>query len=435
MKTKLYKRILILLFLNFQTVFLFAQKNTAEYSNDVALKWFDLELLLIRDTPGFSPPVAARAIGYTGLSLYESVVNGMPEYRSLTGILNEFKNVPKIDKSKAYNWEIAANVAMAQTISYFFPNTSKDYLARIENQKLFLIDKYKGGSDVDVVKRSIKYGEDVARAIFEYSKSDGGHEAYRNTNHQSYTSPVGSCYWIPLPDQVALLPQWGHNRTFVAGSAEHSIPEPPKCENGLTSIFYAQALEVYTVGKNLTAEQKEIATFWSDDAQKTFTPPGHGISITNQIVKKEKINLAKAAEIFCKIGIAESDAFVLCWKCKFMHNFVRPISYIRTTIDGKWNTFLTTPPFPEYTSGHASVSGAVAQVLSDFFGFNYAFTDDSHKDRGLKARSFESFFDFANEAAISRLYGGIHYRNSNEQGLKNGKRIGKVVCALPIQTS
>nr|MCU0325236.1 vanadium-dependent haloperoxidase [Spirosomataceae bacterium] len=175
----------------------------------------------------------------------------------------------------------------------------------------------------------------------------------------------------------ALQPYWGKNRTFVKGNADYELPEPPRCDAGISSIMYSQALEVYSAGKNLTPEQKEIAIFWSDDAGKTFTPPGHAISITTQV----------------------------CWKCKFMHNVLRPVTYIRTTIDRNWKPLLDTPPFPEYTSGHSSVSGATAQVLSDYFGFNYAFTDNSHADRGLKPRSFESFYDFANEAAISRLYG------------------------------
>lgn len=409
----------------------FAQKSTKESTNEVATSWFQLQLHLIRTTPGFSPPVASRALGYAGLTLYESIVAGSADYQSLAGVLNEFKGVPKAEFGKSYQWNIVANASEATITKLLYANTSKDNLLKIDSLKGALERKYSSLTDAEVANRSIKYGETVAKAIFEYSKSDGGHEGYNKNFPKDYQNATGACFWTPTAEGMkALQPYWGKNRTFVKGNADYELPNPPKCEAGISSVMYSQALEVYSVGKNLSPEQREIALFWSDDAGKTFTPPGHAISIALQIAQKEKLPLDRTAELLCKVGIAASDAFVSCWKCKFMHNVLRPVTYIHTTIDPKWNPLLDTPPFPEYTSGHASVSGATAQVLSDFFGFNYAFTDNSHANRGMKPRSFESFYQFAEEAAISRLYGGIHYRNSNEQGLKNGKRIGKAVCEL-----
>jgi hypothetical protein len=411
-----------------------AQRPTKEFSNEIATAWYSLQLYLIPNTQGFTPPVASRALGYSGLALYESVVNGMPDYQSLVGVLNEFKAVPKTESGKNYHWILTANAAQATIIKNLYANTSKANLAKIDSLKGVFERKYTNDTDKETALRSIKFGEAIAKAIFDYSKTDGGHEGYDKNFPKDFKPIVGACVWTPTGEQqIPLQPFWGKNRPFVKGNADFELPTPPRCEASISSVMYAQALEVYSTGKNLSPEQSTIAKYWSDDAGKTFTPPGHAISITSQIISTEKLRLDKAAEVYCKVGIAAADAFISCWKCKFMHNVLRPVSYIRTTIDRNWTTLLDTPPFPEYTSGHASVSGATAQVLSDLFGFNYHFTDNSHAARGFKPRSFESFYEFADEAALSRLYGGIHYRNSNEQGLKNGKRIGKNVCELKFK--
>ncbi len=432
---KLRKRaILVIGFFVFIIEAAFSQKLVKEYSNEVAMAWFNLQLRLISSTPGFSPPVASRALGYSGLTLYESLVNGMPEYQSLVGLLNEFKSVPKIESGKAYQWILSANAAQAFIIKSLYANTSKVNLFKIDSLKGVFERKYQNDVGRETAVRSIKYGESIAKAIFDYSKNDGGHEGYEKNFPKDYKPVTGACVWTPTGEQqIPLQPNWGKNRTFVKGDADFELPIPPRCDAGISSLMYSQALEVYSVGKNLSAEQTAIAKFWSDDAGKTFTPSGHAISIASQIIATEKLKLDRSAEVFCKIGVAAADAFISCWKCKFMHNVLRPVSYIRTTIDRAWTPLLDTPPFPEYTSGHASVSGATAQVLSDLFGFNYHFIDNSHAVRGLKPRMFDSFFEFADEAANSRLYGGIHYRNSNEQGLKNGKRIGKNVCELKFK--
>jgi len=408
-----------------------AQVISPQQSPELALEWFRLQLHLIRSSEGFAPPVAARALGYTSLALYESLVPGMPQNRSLVGILNDFKSLPPINLNYHYQWLLAANATQATLLKSLYPHTSTKNLQKIDSLYLLLEKKYADKTDQASIERSVQWGERLAKNIFEYSKTDGGHEAYLKNFPADYQKIKGACLWTPSKGQdIPLLPYWGHNRTFLKGNADFELPEPPRCEAGKGSLLYAQALEVYSVGKNLSEEQKQIAYFWADEAGKSFTPPGHALSIACQIIQKERTPLTKTAEILCKLGIGMADAFISCWKCKFMHNLLRPSSYIRSTIDPTWEPLLPNPPFPEYTSGHASVSGAAAQILSDYFGFNYAFTDFTHV--GQKPRSFDSFFEFANEAANSRLFGGIHYRNSNEQGLKNGKRIGKNVCNLNL---
>ncbi len=429
------KAYLILIFLSISLCATKAQTKADQLPHEIASEWLGLQTALISTTEGFTPPVVARMFGYTGLTLYESIVGGTPRYQSLAGQLNEMPKIPTPAADKNYNWALVANSAQAYITLRMFDNTSdlnKDKI-RLLSEKLHL--KYALKSDEQTIKISVKYGEDVAKTIYNYSKSDGGHEAWKRNFPLNYTLTPGACMWIPVGKQIPLQPTWGQNRTFVAGTADFHLPEPPRCEIGKSSLLYAAALEVYSVGKNLSTEQKEIAQFWSDDPGKTFTPPGHGISIATQLVKKENLTLDKAAEVYCRVGLAAHDAFVSCWKCKYMYNILRPVSFIQSTIDPSWQAYLENPPFPEYTSGHGTVSGAIAMVLSDIFGYNYAFTDHSHDANGLKPRSFDTFLDFAQEAAMSRLYGGIHYRMSNEEGLKNGKRIGKAICELKMSGS
>jgi len=422
---------LLVLLVNFQNGF--CQNKVPQLSHEVATKWFELQLQLIPKTPGFTPPVVSRALGYSGLTLYESLVHGMPNYKSLVGELQELDKLPLPLKGQNYDWEIVANNAQFIITRELYATNHKENTPKIIELRDAINIKLQKGVNEKTFKLSVKFGEDIAEAIYKYSKTDGGYHAEKNNFPKDFKGSPGSCMWTPIGNQIALQPYWGNNRTFIKGNADFDLPIPPKCEIGNSSLMFSQALEVYSVGKNITEEQKEIAFFWADDAGKTFTPPGHGISIALQLIKKENFDLEKTAETLCRIGIAVNDAFVSCWKCKFKYNILRPTSFIQTTIDPNWKSLLDNPPFPEYTSGHGTVSGAIAAVLSDMFGYNYHFTDYSHEARGLKPRSFDSFFEFAQEAALSRLYGGIHYRMSNEEGLKNGKRIGKSACELKLK--
>jgi hypothetical protein len=237
-----------------------------------------------------------------------------------------------------------------------------------------------------------------------------------------------------------LQPYWGDNRTFIINKDEQCLLEPPPAyAEDAGTTFYAEAYEVYETVTNLTADQNEIALFWSDDPGTTPTPPGHSISITNQVLRQENASLAVVAEAYAKVGISQADAFILGWYYKYHYNLIRPITYIQNVIDPDWNTPtvtdpVVTPPFPEYPSGHSVQSGAAAQVLTDMFGENYAFTDHTHDARGLAPRSFVSFYAFSDEAGISRLYGGIHFRAAIQLGIENGKCIGSVVSNVHFRS-
>jgi hypothetical protein len=230
-----------------------------------------------------------------------------------------------------------------------------------------------------------------------------------------------------------LQPYWGSCRTFASPSGAACEPGPPTAYDEETSSrFFEEAYEVYAAVNALTDEERAVALFWSDDPGTTVTPPGHSISILTQTIRQRGASLADAVIAYAKVGMAVADAFICCWHTKYRVNLLRPVTYIRSLIDPAWSSPLTTPPFPEYTSGHSVQSGAAATVLTDLFG-EFAFTDHTHDDRGLAPRSFGSFWDAAREAAISRLHGGIHFRPAIELGLEQGRCVGEHTNALRLR--
>jgi hypothetical protein len=216
----------------------------------------------------------------------------------------------------------------------------------------------------------------------------------------------------------------------MPANTDCDLPLPPAYSEDPTSDFYAQAKEVYDTSRSLTPEQKAIARFWSDDPMLSSTPPGHWIAITRKILRERDAPITDSVNVMARLGVAVGDAFIGCWRVKYRDDLVRPVTYIRATMDKDFTPILITPPFPEYPSGHSAQSGAAAAVLTAFFGPDFAFTDDSHEEDGMPARSFPSFAAAAEEAALSRLYGGIHYRAAIDQGLRQGACVGAHAVAL-----
>jgi hypothetical protein len=406
------------------------------YSNEVAVKWFDLELQLIKTTPGFSPPVAARALGYTGVTLYESIVAGMKNFVSLRDKLGYSYALPPVSDLNKYYWPAVANSALKVMIRNLYPTTNATNKSRIEELFAQLHQQYLAESSAEIVLHSEAYGSAIASAIFDWSKSDGGHEGYAN-NTPAYTLPTTPGVWaptFPAYQQIPVQAYWGNNRPFFAASLDANClpPVPPYAFSSIPgSGFYNQANEVYETGIHLTTEQKSIANYWSDGGG-TVTPPGHNINIGTQLIKATNKNLGEAAIIYARMGMAVSDAFIACWKGKFQYNLMRPITYIRQYIDPSWTSFIATPPFPTYCSGHATVSGASAEVLSSIFGSQTSFIDRTN-EQSFGAKEFKSFDEAAAEAAISRMYGGIHFRMDNEIGLQKGKLIGKNIAEFKLK--
>ena len=252
---------------------------------------------------------------------------------------------------------------------------------------------------------------------------------------EKWDLPKGEGKWVPTnpirQQQLPLLPEWGNIRTFAMPSgATCPTPGNPAFSTEPDSQFYKEASEVYETVKNATPEQMAIARFWSDDPMLSMTPPGHWVSIALQVAERADLSLDDNVDLLARMGIAMSDAFVGCWHDKFVYNLVRPITYIKKDIDPKWEPILNTPPFPEYPSGHSTVSGAMDAVLTAFFGENYAFEDKTGSPDGRNPRNFKSFHEAAEEAGISRLYGGIHFRSAIVDGLAQGRCIGAYTIAL-----
>jgi hypothetical protein len=217
-----------------------------------------------------------------------------------------------------------------------------------------------------------------------------------------------------------------------------ALPKPIAFSDNITSQYFAQYLEVYTKNKTLTQEEKEIAVWWADDPSETFTPPGHSYNLATIAIKTAKTDLGKAAETYARVGMGVSDAFINCWKCKFTYNNERPYTFVRRSIDTEWVPFWPAPPFPGFVSGHATQSATTAIILTDMYGSAFKFIDNSHVGRknvakpdvALKARSFSSFWETAEESALSRFYGGIHTRQDNDLGLQEGRKLGRNINEL-----
>lgn len=426
--------------------------SASSFGSDVAQQWFGVPsavasftegapapavsvLELIRTTPGFSPPVASRAIGYVGATFYETVHPGMPGYRSLAGLLPGLAAgaTPSVTPGAEYHWPAAANVALAQILRNLFANTSGGNLAAIDALEADLAAQYQAETDPATYARSTERGAAVAEAIWNWSLNDGGAFGTSTNTSPGYVPPVGPGLWVPTPPGFApaLQATWGQNRCFVIPDGSSCDPGPPPTfSTDPASAFYAEAEEVRVAVNGLTADQLAIATFWADGGG-TVTPPGHWVSILGQIAAVQNLTLDRAAEAYCRLGFATSDSFVACWHGKYKYNLLRPITYIDQFLQPGWTPPIGTPPFPEYLSGHSTQSGAAAAVLTALFGENFAFTDATHS--GLPPRSFPSFSAAASEAAISRLYGGIHFRSAIDLGVLQGRCVGRQVLALKLR--
>ena len=419
-------------------------KPTAAYSAAVATEWFQLALQLTQQTPGFSPPVASRALAYLGLALYESVVPGMPQHQSLAGQLNELSSLPWAQPDEPLHWPTVANAALATMTRMMFPTASAENKTRIDLLERSLPVKY--GADFDpltltpeITNRSESFGKLMAMALMTWARTDGGHEAWGplRRNRANYVPPGGEGQWSATPPKFepALLPWWGEVRPFALKSAsECPAPPPLPYSEATDSRFYQEGLEVYKIATAATQEQRQFALYWADDPGKTPTPAGHWAFIATDLLKQRKATLANAAETYARLNIAMADAFIAVWNTKYTTNVIRPVTYVQLVIESNWvPTLMNTPPFPEYPSGHSGQSSAAAAVLAQAFGASTSFVDNTHNDRGWGPRSFPSFQAAADEAALSRLYAGIHFRTGVEGGKVQGRCVAAKALALQFR--
>lgn len=417
-------------------------KNTAEIDANIPKQYARLLNTIIMKS-GIAPTNAARMHGYVGLTLYESVVTGSPTYRSMAKQLNGF-NSPPSSPTPNLLWDVVADESMhavSDSLFSYLYNTLADYnyirksLDTLQNSnKTRFQKKYK---DLILMEKSVQFGRAMAAYVYAYSKTDGGHRTSMEEtvakDYGHFEAPTGSS-WDDRNTKAGISIQqtWGGNRTFLPNITAQTRPaDPIPFSTDPNSDFYKQAMECYELSRELTFEQRLIAEYWRDDALVTYTPGGHTIHILVNALEKEKASLDKFAYAYAKTSIAINDAFICCWGIKYATSCIRPINYIRDVIDKRFKSSFLTPAFPEYTSGHSTQWGASAEVLSDIFGNQYAFIDqtDYLRDK-LVPRQFKSFDEAAQEASLSRIYAGVHFRQACEVGLEQGKRIGRQVNKL-----
>lgn len=406
--------------------------ETSAYSGDFLRKYFDLQCQITKETEGFFPPQAARAFAYVAIASYEAVVHGIPNAKSLAGQMDGLtaNDLPLPENEKAYNWAIAANAASAEMMRKMFDlNLSEQNMVKIDQMEEANYIQMYADYPLPVAERSVAFGKAIAEALYQYSLTDGGHQSYMDAFQLPFEPLLGEHCWIPTGATLnPISPYWGRCRPFLAQNVALTQPPPPLAfSTDPNSDFYAAAMEVLTQVNNNTAEQEEIARFWADDPFQTCTPAGHTFNLLSQLLEEDDATLAKTAMGYAKLGIAENDAFISCWKSKYVFDLIRPISYIRQNIDPNFNTVIGTPPFPAYSSGHSCEIAVGEVVFTELFtngDGKYELSDRTGLQFGFGIRHFSNFADMSAECANSRFYGGIHYQMDNLEGLVTGRKIG-----------
>lgn len=401
---------------------------------------FSMSLVMMHDV--VNPPAASRFYMYAILGAYEIAAQNNTDITPLSKLLKGY-HVPRIPANqKKYDYRIAAVYSILETGKRMLPSgfmlqdKQDQFIATLKLHKISAI----------VIEQSIAVANLISADIVAFAKSDG----YGNLSAKlRYTPLKGEGYWYPTPPTYmeAVEPNWKIIRTMVIDSCNQFAPVPPTTfSKDSSSAFYRMAKEVYEISKNPTAEQLQIASFWDCNpfvvgtsghmaiGFKKISPGGHWMNIAGIVAKKAKLDFGKAVVLHTMVSLTLMDAFISCWDEKYRSNRIRPETYINKYIDLKWQPILQTPPFPEYTSGHSVISTAAAEVLSYLMGDHFTFTDDSEIIFDIPARTFQSFRQAAEEAAISRLYGGIHFRDAIENGQVEGKALGiKVIEKIKLE--
>lgn len=411
--------------------------NSKNYTNDPLLYAKSVKRLndVVLEN-NFPPMIATRNYAYANIAAYECIVAGDASYVSLSGQIKHFPEMPKPTAGKKIDFSLAALLSFTKVgNAVTFP----------EGSLMGYYDELKKGADsaglsAEVLANTVEFSDAIVAAVMAWSKKDN----YAKTRTAPrYTVIDTPGRWVPTPPMYAtgVEPHWNEIRTLVLDSASECRPVPHPAFNvtDKNSEFFKAMLEVKNIGDSLTDEQKHIADFWDDNpfklnvtghvmyATKKFSPPGHWMNIIGIAAKKKGTDFNSTVAAYTITAITMFDAFISCWDEKYRSNLVRPETVINKYIDAEWRPHIQTPPFPSYTSGHGTVSAAVAEAMTAQFGDNFSFTDTSLLEFGIKNRTLTSFRHAAQEASMSRLYGGIHYRFDNVNGADAGRKVGELV--------
>ena len=413
-------------------------QQTKTFSSDVVIRWLNLDLDMLRlPLPaGTSAQGGERILAYSGIALYESVVNGMPAYQSLSGQLTDFPTMPSTEPGKAYHWAAAANAALADMTRYLFSATSAANKQKINDLENQLKSAYATEVDGSVIDRSVALGKNVADRVAKWADTDGW-----KLQNGAYTPPPPTTLepwlWVPTapPPAAPINPHVELRRLLVPGSDNGAtIAPPPSFSTTPGSAFYEMANDVYTKSQSLSAEQKNLALYFRDATETGYYGgSGHYIAILPQVISKSGVSLDIAALAFAKSGIAVNDAFVVGFKTKYAFNLLRPITYVRNfTGHTTWSPLFATPNHPEFPSAHSFHAGGFLTGLANVFGDNFEFTDNTYANMStslgtLQALTFHSFTEVKNAIGDSRVYAGIHYGPSCTKGIQLGEKVAQNV--------
>ena len=423
------KKILVVALMLSKTIY--AKETKPSYESMIQPAVFSLTMVMIHDV--VSPPVATRYYAYCMAGAYDIVAQNDPGIFPPASIIQNYTPV-KITVAK-YDHRIAAIYCIYETGRLLLPSGF-----RLKDDEEKLIAQLKRNQvPRKLIDASVAVGKSVAAQIVEWSRGD----SYNKLSAMLHYTPLkGDGKWYPTPPTYiqAVEPNWKLIRPMIIDSATEFKPVPPiEFSKDSGTEFYAQAREVYDVSKTLSKEQENIALFWDCNpfavnteghmmiGYKKITPGGHWMNIAGIGATKAHLNFNQYIEVQAFVSLTLMDAFISSWDEKYRSNQIRPVTYINRYMDAKWMPILQTPPFPEYPSAHSVISAAAASVLDYMFGKDFSFTDNSEELFGLNSRDFTSFSQAAREAGISRLYGGIHFREGVENGIKEGFNLGNSV--------
>jgi len=403
-------------------------KLNSKEVNNVITRMTDI---MIHDVS--NPPLASRFFAYACLAGYEVASQNNDSIPSMKGKLNEYPDIKEPKVAGNFSPDVAAVLAMMETAKKMQPSGKLlgDYQAKwIESCQTL-------GFSKEVMENSLAYAQDISKQILAYAKAD---KYNKISNYPRYTPGGKDSDWFPTPPAYfpPVEPYFHTVRSFTLDSANQFTPQKPvPFSTDKKSAFYQLMLDLYN--EKLPQEHREIAAFWDcnpfalqDNGHlmvgvKKISPGAHWMGIAGIVCQQKGFSLAKTLHIHTAVAIGLMDGFIGCWGEKYRSNRVRPETAIRKQIDPKWRPMLQTPPFPEYLSGHSTISSASAVILTRFLGDNFAYTDSVEVRFGLPPRSFASFNAASDEAAISRFYGGIHFMDAIKQGQAQGTAIGNQV--------
>jgi hypothetical protein len=408
------------------------QKEPKLSNKDVAKVLEQMTQFMIQDVS--NPPLAARFYTYACISGYTVVALNDSSILPLKTLFNEFPEISKPLDSGHYSYQLSAILAMTGTAKKMQPS-GKQFNAF---EQKFLDSCRKIGFSDETIQRSQSYADQVIKQIMPYAKKD---RYNRISNYPRYTPLNTEGSWYPTPPAffAPVEPYFNTVRPFLIDSAGafKSIPPVPYSKDKNSAFFKLLKANYIDGGSGLTPENREIAAFWDCNpfalkneghlliGLKKISPGAHWIGITGIACEKAKVDFSKTVQIHTIVAAGLTDSFISCWDEKYRSNRIRPETAIRNLIDPTWKPLLQTPPFPEYMSGHSHISSTTATILTYFFGDNFKYTDDVENKYGLKSRKFNSFNEAAKEAAMSRYWGGIHFQDGIENGVKVGEAIGE----------